>query len=113
MTIVPRLPEPPTDESIPLPVREWMRNMVVRLERFLQEAGQDYQTNNAPIVLVPSTVSGLTGYLTASGTYRYKPALTQNSASRLLFCSNASGGPVPVYSDGTTWRRVTDGTVIT
>lgn len=33
-------------------------------------------------------------------------------AGRMVYVSNESGGPVPAYSDGTNWRRVTDRAVV-
>lgn len=39
------------------------------------------------------------------------PAATDR-AGRMLYVSDASGGAVPAFSDGTSWRRVTDRTVI-
>jgi len=46
-------------------------------------------------------------------TLKTKTTLPSASPSgRMIFVTNASGGPVPAYSDGTNWRRVTDGTVI-
>lgn len=112
MSQIPRLEPPPNVQGVPPELLNWASNLVWTLQRFMEDVQRDYQAVNSPVILVPSTVSGLNGYLTGSGTYRYKPALTQNSAARLAFCSNASGGPVPVYSTGTEWRRVTDGTVI-
>jgi len=112
MSQIPRLPAPPSSQGIPPEFLAWAQDLVFTLQRFMEDVQRDYQPVNAPVVLVPSTVSGLNGYLTASGVYRYKPALTQNSAARLAFCSNASGGAVPVYSNGTQWLRVTDGSVI-
>jgi len=113
MTTIPRLPPPPNVQGVPEELLRWANDLVFTLQGFMNSVERDYQPVNAPVVLVPSTVSGLLGYQTQSGTYLYKPALTQNSAARLAFCSNASGGAVPVYSNGTQWRRVTDGTVIT
>jgi len=31
---------------------------------------------------------------------------------RLIFVPDESGGPVPAYSDGTNWRRFSDGAII-
>ncbi len=31
---------------------------------------------------------------------------------RLVYVSDESGGPVPVFSDGTNWRRVTDRAIV-
>ena len=28
--------------------------------------------------------------------------------AKMFYCTNESGGAVPVFSDGTNWRRVTD-----
>jgi len=33
-------------------------------------------------------------------------------AGKMIFVSNATGGAVPAYSDGTNWRRVSDQTII-
>lgn len=113
MTTIPRLPPPPNVQGVPLEFLNWANDLVFTLQTFMSSVERDYQPVNAPVILVPSTVSGLNGYLNGSGTYRYKPALTEYSAARLAFCSNASGGAVPVYSNGTQWLRVTDGTVVT
>lgn len=37
---------------------------------------------------------------------------TANPAGQMIYVSNATGGAVPAYSDGTNWRRVTDMTII-
>lgn len=31
-----------------------------------------------------------------------------HEAGRQFFCTNESGGAIPVFSDGTNWRRVSD-----
>jgi hypothetical protein len=31
---------------------------------------------------------------------------------QMVFCTNDSGGPVPAFSDGTNWRRVTDRAIV-
>jgi len=31
---------------------------------------------------------------------------------RLIFVTDETGGPVPAYSDGTNWRRFSDGAII-
>jgi hypothetical protein len=33
-------------------------------------------------------------------------------AGQFVFCSNESGGSIPVFSDGTNWRRVTDRAIV-
>ena len=33
------------------------------------------------------------------------------SAGAMVYCTNETGGAVPVFYDGTNWRRVTDRTI--
>jgi len=35
-----------------------------------------------------------------------------DSVPRLIYVSDESGGPVPAFSDGTNWRRVTDRAIV-
>ena len=39
------------------------------------------------------------------------PSASANS-SGLIFVTNETGGPVPAFSDGTNWRRVTDRAIV-
>lgn len=39
--------------------------------------------------------------------------LPTGTAGALAWVSDASGGPVPVYSDGTNWRRFDDNQTVT
>ncbi len=41
------------------------------------------------------------------------PNATTVGAGAMAYCTNESGGAVPVFSDGTNWRRVTDRAVVT
>lgn len=53
------------------------------------------------LLLLPTyTVSGLN-------------SLSADPAGQFVYCSNESGGPVPAFSDGTNWRRVTDRAIVT
>ena len=54
--------------------------------------------NAAPMKLVSKTVSQL-GSLVAS-------------VGAMVFCTNASGGSIPAFYDGTSWRRVSDRVVV-
>ena len=38
--------------------------------------------------------------------------LAASPAGAMVFCSNESGGSVPVFADGTNWRRVTDRAIV-
>ena len=40
------------------------------------------------------------------------PSVAQYGTGAMIYVSNATGGAVPCYSDGTNWRRVTDATVV-
>lgn len=35
-----------------------------------------------------------------------------SNAGLMVFVTDESGGPVPAYSDGTNWRRVSDGAIV-
>lgn len=53
---------------------------------------------NSGIGLVSKTVAEL-GSITAT-------------AARFLYCTDESGGPIPVFGDGTNWRRVSDRAIV-
>lgn len=46
-------------------------------------------------------------------TYTVLALPSANPAGQFVYCSNESGGPVPAFSDGTNWRRVTDRAIVT
>jgi hypothetical protein len=54
--------------------------------------------NDAPMKLVNKTVSEL--------------GSTVSSVGAVAFCTNETGGAVPVFYDGANWRRITDRAVI-
>ncbi len=63
--------------------------------------------------------TGLTLVASASGVPRVAsftvsglPSASAAGAGALAFVSDETGGPVLAFSDGTDWRRVTDGTVV-
>ncbi len=55
--------------------------------------------NNAVVRLASYTVAGV-------------PSASTSGAGAQIYVSNESGGAVPAFSDGTSWRRVTDRAVI-
>ena len=55
---------------------------------------------NGPVRTAQYTVAGL-------------PSAATVGAGALVYVSNAAGGAVMAYSDGTIWRKVTDGLVVT
>jgi hypothetical protein len=62
----------------------------------LSPAGMVIST--APIKLASYTVAQLASVVPGPGS--------------IVFCSNATGGSVPVYYDGTNWRKFTDGNIV-
>ena len=62
----------------------------------------------APDLVVMNAPARLKSYAVAA-----LPSAATAGAGALAFVTNASGGAVPAYSDGTAWRRVTDGTPVT
>jgi len=50
--------------------------------------------------------------LASSTVAQLQAGLPGQSAGSTAYCSNESGGAVPVFYDGTDWRRVTDRTII-
>lgn len=83
------VPQPRPDEILQeggLLARVWFRWVLAVTARL-----------NGPPQLPEYTVAGMPG---AGG------------ARKLIWVSDAGGGAIPAYSDGTNWRRITDGTVI-
>lgn len=40
------------------------------------------------------------------------PTASTNTIGRMVYVTNASGGALPTFSDGTNWRRVTDRSIV-
>jgi hypothetical protein len=59
---------------------------------------EDEILNTSPMKLVNKTVSELSSIVSSIGA--------------VAFCTNESGGAVPVFYDGTNWRRMTDRAVV-
>jgi len=45
-------------------------------------------------------------------TYTVSTLPSSSTPAQMIFVSNESGGPVPAFSDGTNWRRVTDRAIV-
>lgn len=56
------------------------------------------------------TTSNLTPNVLATYTLATLPSAAANPRLQ-VYCSNLTGQPAPVYSDGTNWRRVSDNTI--
>lgn len=94
--------------------RAWKQQMVETIERRLIDLEQSVSVKSFPITPAVATVSQLTSTAT-SGTFI--PKYRAGAGPRIsVFCSNATNATVTtgttLYSDGTTWRRETDGSAI-
>lgn len=46
------------------------------------------------------------------GSYTVATLPSATGAARFIYVSDESGGPIPAFSDGTNWRRFTDGSIV-
>jgi hypothetical protein len=98
-----RIPAGPTLSRPPAPVIGTMRynTDLARLEvwnGFFWAVTATSTDPTAPFTLPSQTVLELSG-LTAT-------------AGAMVFCTDAAGGSLPVFYDGSDWRRVTDRTIV-
>lgn len=75
--------------NVPLP---WLDPVLRSIERGLR------QPFDAPVMLQRFTVAELPG--------------AANWTGGMVYVSNEVGGAVPAYSDGVSWRRVTDRAIV-
>jgi hypothetical protein len=74
------------------------------------------KTLASPEITGPLTVGGVTA-ITSTGihqlrSYTVATVPSASPAGQMIYVTNASGGAIPAFSDGTSWRRVTDRSVI-
>ena len=72
--------------------------------------------NDGDVVFKPGTSGGVAKFdgpaLLKSYTVATVPSASASGAGAQIYVSNETGGPVPVFSDGVNWRRVTDRIII-
>ena len=92
-----------TDSQMRGAVEQWMEDTRELLQEALNDlAGEQLRE---PVRLPRATVAELT---TGS-----PPKLRAGADARLAYCTDDTDGAVPAFSDGTTWRRVTDRAEVT
>lgn len=96
-----RLPSPPL--RMPQDVREWAVELVGAIQGLLDGLSRSYQRRGDAVELPSATVAELT-----ADPAKFRPTLP----SRMVYVIDDVGGPVVAFSDGTSWRRMTDGTVL-
>lgn len=99
-----RAPDPPPDDS---QWGAWARDFVR-----VYNLDSDNITRNNQAIGVPLRPGVYTvSQLTASS---YGPLVPRPNPPRLAFCSGVSGTthPVPVYSDGTSWRLISNNATV-
>jgi len=108
-------PEPPMMADIPPEVTEWMSRMhqwAVDLHRQTEDAIEGLQDNvrttDQPMLLPPATVA----QLNATNPAKFKATKPRNGGCSMVYCTDETGGAIPAYSDGTNWKRVTDGATV-
>lgn len=80
-------------QGLPFPPRIWSPQWGNKLVAELR------QIFSAPVKVDSYTVAGL-------------PSAVELGAGALVFVTNEAGGPVPAFSDGVAWRRVTDRAIV-
>lgn len=93
-----RLPRPPA--GLPPDVAAWAQDLVETLQRAIDVLTRDMQRRSDPVELPSVAMTNLT-----RPPFRFRAG----QGARMVFVVDEVGGPVPVYSDGRVWRRVTDG----
>jgi hypothetical protein len=88
-------------------IAEWQAETVRLLQAELNRIARFYNSADAPSLLPEATVADLTG-----NNPRFKPTRPVSGGCRMVYCTDETGGSIPAYSDGASWRRVTDGAVV-
>jgi hypothetical protein len=83
---------------------DWARRTVQAITDQFSILRRDMEVSAEPRMLPPATVQQLT--VDVPPLYRTQPE------GRVVFCVDATGGPVPVYSGAGAWRRFSDNSVV-
>jgi|DEB0MinimDraft_4_1074332.scaffolds.fasta_scaffold35446_2 hypothetical protein len=111
MTTLPLPPQPPRDlppelQSYINEVYAWQLEVTRVVQDQVLKVLREYQNKNDPVEVPPATVAELT-----STNPKFKPGTPSNGGTRLAYATDATGGAVLVFSDGSDWRDV-DGRAI-
>ena len=120
---MPSLPQPPTSTAFDMmtgPNPVWTRWFLQVFKRIGGSVGETIPEVSAALADVQSDVSAIDGRVATLEAVvvnqlpsYVKTALpSAGTAGRMIYVTNEAGGPVPAFSDGTNWRRVTDRAVV-
>lgn len=106
MTVGLELPRPPEiDETDPdgslARLQKWAVDFYAKVARAFDDADLTTLKRGRPVKLPQVTVAQL-----ADAKFR------AGLAARMVYVTDEAGGPVPAFSDGGAWRRVTDRAVV-
>jgi hypothetical protein len=108
-------PKLPPDVEIPRELELWVNDMEMwstALHRIVENAVgrliDQARPPSLPVLLPPATVA----QLETNSPRKFKAAKPRNGGCGLVYCTDEIGGAVPAYSDGTNWKRVTDGATV-
>lgn len=83
-------------------IAAWADGLQAKLQDIVDTLARQSVQRGEPLQLVQASASELN----AASKYR------AGGEPRLVFCHDEAGGAVVVFSDGTSWRRVTDRAVV-
>ena len=120
---MPSLPQPPTSTAFDMmtgPNPVWTRWFLQVFKRIGGSVGETIPEVSAAVAATQADVAALDGRVGALEAVvinqlpsHVKTALpSATTAGLMIYVSNEAGGPVPAFSDGTNWRRVTDLAVV-
>jgi len=108
-------PSLPPGVEIPEDLLAWVQGMemwATSFHRITENAiGQlldSARPASAALLLPPATLAELE----TNNPPKFKPAVPRNGGCSMVYCTDATAGAVPCYSDGTNWRQVTDGIIV-
>lgn len=113
MIELPLPPQPPYATTDPLmdqyltSLLRWQEEMVRVVQSEINALNRQYDRRSDPVSIPPATVEELT-----TTPYKFRPATPENGGSRLAYAVDATGGAKVVYSDGSAWREIDGGAIV-
>lgn len=119
---MPAIPQPPTSSAFDLegrPNSVWTRWFLQVFSRVGGSVGDTVPEVSAAVAALQAGIPTIDDRITALESGTVLPSFTvadlpaaAGNAGKMVFVANESGGAVPAFSDGTSWRRVTDRAVV-
>lgn len=88
-------------------VFDWQQNVVRDLQDIANELTQNTNSKSDPVTVPSATVAEL-----ANDPPKFRPTTPVAGGSRVIYVPDETGGAILAYSDGTNWRRVSDGAIV-